>query len=293
MPNSSVYAASKAALRSFARTLSADLVERGIRVNVISPGPVTTPIFGRLGLTPEALDEFAARVRQDVPLRRFGVSGLRRVDVLPRRRAGGGRRPEPAVGTPRGPAYRTNKATVADSRQLERKHDDRNSTLRGTTGKCKQLFALRCKQRNREEERSSARHRRATRDLRYRTTARFSQWRPRLLDDRRGVRAWARHHFSPLSHRGRAAEQLRFQLRRGRCPPASAGANLLIRHRLAGRTRFRSPQSSASRDRPSRPLVEKVLHQGGGLASPTTFALCLGQADTLGERLIRETRGAA
>jgi len=72
MPNSSVYAASKAALRSFARTLSADLVERGIRVNVISPGPVTTPIFGRLGLTPEALDEFAARVRQDVPLRRFG-----------------------------------------------------------------------------------------------------------------------------------------------------------------------------------------------------------------------------
>jgi NAD(P)-dependent dehydrogenase (short-subunit alcohol dehydrogenase family) len=72
MPNNSVYAASKAALRSFARTLSADLVDRGIRVNVISPGPVTTPIFGRLGLTPEALDEFAARVRQNVPLRRFG-----------------------------------------------------------------------------------------------------------------------------------------------------------------------------------------------------------------------------
>src|SRR2546422_2691114 len=72
MPNNSVYAASKAALRSLARTLSADLVDRGIRVNVISPGPVTTPIFGRLGLTPEALDEFAARVRQNVPLKRFG-----------------------------------------------------------------------------------------------------------------------------------------------------------------------------------------------------------------------------
>src|SRR2546426_1117458 len=72
MPNNSVYAASKAALRSFARTLSADLVDRGIRVNVISPGPVTTPIFGRLGLAPEALDEFAARVRQNVPLKRFG-----------------------------------------------------------------------------------------------------------------------------------------------------------------------------------------------------------------------------
>src|SRR5207245_5806379 len=68
MPNNSVYAASKAALRSFARTLSADLVDRGIRVNVISPGPVTTPIFDRLGLSPEALDEFATRVRQNVPL---------------------------------------------------------------------------------------------------------------------------------------------------------------------------------------------------------------------------------
>ena len=72
MPNNSVYAASKAALRSFARTLSADLVDKGIRVNVISPGPVTTPILGRLGLTPEAVDEFAARVRQNVPLGRFG-----------------------------------------------------------------------------------------------------------------------------------------------------------------------------------------------------------------------------
>lgn len=72
MPASSVYAASKAALRSFARTLSADLVDRGIRVNVISPGPVTTPIFGRLGLAPEALDGLAANIQQQVPLKRFG-----------------------------------------------------------------------------------------------------------------------------------------------------------------------------------------------------------------------------
>lgn len=72
MPANSVYAASKAAVRSLARTLSADLVDRGIRVNVISPGPVTTPIFGRLGLSPEARDEFFARVQQNVPLKRFG-----------------------------------------------------------------------------------------------------------------------------------------------------------------------------------------------------------------------------
>src|SRR5436309_1561729 len=72
MPASSVYSASKAAVRSLARTLSADLVDRGIRVNVISPGPVTTPILDRLGLSPEARWEFDARVRQNVPLKRFG-----------------------------------------------------------------------------------------------------------------------------------------------------------------------------------------------------------------------------
>ena len=72
MPNSSVYSASKAALRSLARTLSADLVDRGIRVNVISPGPIITPIIGRMGLTPQAQQDFAARIQQDVPIKRFG-----------------------------------------------------------------------------------------------------------------------------------------------------------------------------------------------------------------------------
>jgi NAD(P)-dependent dehydrogenase (short-subunit alcohol dehydrogenase family) len=72
MPANSVYAASKAALRSLARTLSADLVARGVRVNVISPGPVTTPIFGRMGLTEEQRDELSSRVQQNVPLGRFG-----------------------------------------------------------------------------------------------------------------------------------------------------------------------------------------------------------------------------
>ena len=72
MPGTSVYAASKAAVRSLARTLSAELVDRGIRVNVISPGPVTTPILDRLGLSPEAREQFAAQVRQSVPLKRFG-----------------------------------------------------------------------------------------------------------------------------------------------------------------------------------------------------------------------------
>jgi NAD(P)-dependent dehydrogenase (short-subunit alcohol dehydrogenase family) len=72
MPNSSVYAASKAALLTLARTLSGELVGRGIRVNAISPGPVTTPIFSRLGLAPEELEETAKRIQEQVPMRRFG-----------------------------------------------------------------------------------------------------------------------------------------------------------------------------------------------------------------------------
>jgi NAD(P)-dependent dehydrogenase (short-subunit alcohol dehydrogenase family) len=68
----SVYSASKAALLSLARTLSAELVERNIRVNAISPGPVTTPIFDRLGLAPDALEELRQQVEADVPMKRFG-----------------------------------------------------------------------------------------------------------------------------------------------------------------------------------------------------------------------------
>ena len=74
MPNSSVYAASKAALITLARTLSAELVGRGIRVNVVSPGPVTTPILGRMGLPPEALDETMKSLQAQVPMKRFGTA---------------------------------------------------------------------------------------------------------------------------------------------------------------------------------------------------------------------------
>lgn len=72
MPNSSVYAASKAALITLARTLSAELVGRGIRVNVVSPGPVSTPILGRMGISPEELEETAKSIQAQVPMKRFG-----------------------------------------------------------------------------------------------------------------------------------------------------------------------------------------------------------------------------
>jgi NAD(P)-dependent dehydrogenase (short-subunit alcohol dehydrogenase family) len=73
MPNSSVYAASKAALISLAKTLSAELLSRGVRVNVISPGPVETPIFRSLGVPAEQLPEIAASILAQIPLKRFGT----------------------------------------------------------------------------------------------------------------------------------------------------------------------------------------------------------------------------
>jgi NAD(P)-dependent dehydrogenase (short-subunit alcohol dehydrogenase family) len=68
----SAYSATKAALRSLARTAAAELVGRGIRVNAVAPGPIVTPIFGRTGLTKEAFDEFAKAVVARVPMKRFG-----------------------------------------------------------------------------------------------------------------------------------------------------------------------------------------------------------------------------
>ena len=72
VPTTSVYAASKAAVRSLARSISSELATRGIRVNVVSPGPISTPIYGKLGLPKEALDAFAANMVSQVPLKRFG-----------------------------------------------------------------------------------------------------------------------------------------------------------------------------------------------------------------------------
>jgi NAD(P)-dependent dehydrogenase (short-subunit alcohol dehydrogenase family) len=73
MPNSSVYAASKAAVISLAKTLSAELLPRGVRVNVLSPGPVATPLYGKLGLDAATLDATAAQIQNQVPLGRFGT----------------------------------------------------------------------------------------------------------------------------------------------------------------------------------------------------------------------------
>ena len=71
-PGFSVYSATKAAVRSLARSWATELSPRNIRVNTLSPGPIETPIFDKMGLPQETLDEFAAGMIQQVPLGRFG-----------------------------------------------------------------------------------------------------------------------------------------------------------------------------------------------------------------------------
>ena len=74
MANSSVYAATKAGLQSLTRTLSGELISRGIRVNAVSPGPITTPLYGKLGFSEAELKTVAASIQGMVPAGRFGTA---------------------------------------------------------------------------------------------------------------------------------------------------------------------------------------------------------------------------
>lgn len=72
MANTSIYAASKAALNAYSRTAATELAHRKIRVNVVNPGPVSTPIFGKTGMPEAQLNDFAAAMQNRIPLKRFG-----------------------------------------------------------------------------------------------------------------------------------------------------------------------------------------------------------------------------
>jgi NAD(P)-dependent dehydrogenase (short-subunit alcohol dehydrogenase family) len=74
LPGNSVYAASKAGLRSLARNLGAELVGRGIRVNCLSPGPIDTPIINRSGVDPKDVPALREMIRGNIPMKRFGTS---------------------------------------------------------------------------------------------------------------------------------------------------------------------------------------------------------------------------
>jgi NAD(P)-dependent dehydrogenase (short-subunit alcohol dehydrogenase family) len=73
-PGTTVHSAGKAAVRSLARTLSADLLDRKIRVNAIAPGPIWTPMFERIQGSPEAARQMADGFAAQVPMKRLGTS---------------------------------------------------------------------------------------------------------------------------------------------------------------------------------------------------------------------------
>ncbi|WP_074406465.1 MULTISPECIES: SDR family NAD(P)-dependent oxidoreductase [Aquimarina] len=69
-----VYSATKGALRAYQRVLTSEVKSRGIRVNSIAPGPIETPIYGKMGLPEDVVEEMGKGFAQQVPLGRFGTS---------------------------------------------------------------------------------------------------------------------------------------------------------------------------------------------------------------------------
>jgi len=74
LANASVYGPTKSALAGMVRSLAVELAPRGIRVNAVSPGPIDTPIYTKLGFPADALAGFKATMTTKVPLGRFGTS---------------------------------------------------------------------------------------------------------------------------------------------------------------------------------------------------------------------------
>jgi len=72
MAGVSAYAAAKAGLRSLARSLAAELLPRGIRVNAVSPGPIDTPVILKTGLPKEQMDQMYKKMEEAIPMKRHG-----------------------------------------------------------------------------------------------------------------------------------------------------------------------------------------------------------------------------
>ena len=74
MPGQATYGAAKAALRSFARTLAAELIPREIRVNAVTPGPIDTPILGKVFANKDEAAQMREKIPGMVPMKRWGKS---------------------------------------------------------------------------------------------------------------------------------------------------------------------------------------------------------------------------
>jgi NAD(P)-dependent dehydrogenase (short-subunit alcohol dehydrogenase family) len=71
-PGTAIYSGTKGALRAMVRVLAGELAARQIRVNAVSPGPIETPIFATVGLSPEAIEAFKKEAVGNIPLGRLG-----------------------------------------------------------------------------------------------------------------------------------------------------------------------------------------------------------------------------
>jgi NAD(P)-dependent dehydrogenase (short-subunit alcohol dehydrogenase family) len=74
MPNSAVYSASKAGLLAFSKVLASEVSARKIRVNAISPGPIATPIYNKMGFPQEQMEAMGAHLQSKTLLTRFGTA---------------------------------------------------------------------------------------------------------------------------------------------------------------------------------------------------------------------------
>ena len=74
LPNASLYAATKGAIDAFTRSLARELAPQNIRVNVVSPGAIDTPIITKFGFNEEQIKVFKAQVETTIPLQRYGRS---------------------------------------------------------------------------------------------------------------------------------------------------------------------------------------------------------------------------
>jgi NAD(P)-dependent dehydrogenase (short-subunit alcohol dehydrogenase family) len=72
VPHTTLYAASKGAVEAFTRILAKELAVSGIRINAVAPGAIATPLFNKIGLSPEELLSLKKMQEQNIPLGRYG-----------------------------------------------------------------------------------------------------------------------------------------------------------------------------------------------------------------------------